>query len=661
MTDKNRYRYDKKAVKGILFRLLGYMLPALLIELVYFISQPQLTELEWGEQKLMLLVHGAAAFCFVLRLLPKKLPRAINWAVFAVSPAAAFFAMEYITHFAIRDMSFAVIMLNLLLFYLLALFLLGLCSSTAAAVTIETVFTVVVGLISYYVAQFRGNPLLPWDISSIGTAMGVVSNYEFIPFPRGLFVFAVAAALITLSIKCNERFLPGKLLPRMGCTLAFAGLLTGSCFYARSEHCRKSFSLMRNSSDIAGSYSKNGLIVGFLAATNSEQRPEGYSLKAVEQIAGSYVSDSVDPEGERPNVIVIMNETFADLSVLTDFDTSEELFPFISSMDENTYKGKVYVSVLGGNTPNSEFEFLTGSTMGFMPQGSVAYKQLYQSVPTLADQFDAMGYRVMGMHAYWSPLWNRDKVYPFLGFDETMFLEDFPQDVEKLRIWPTDRAMYKEIEKVFEESEEPLFLFGITMMNHGGYVGMLDEFDCPITVDGLEADAAVTEYMSLMRETDRQFEELIEYFSKTDEKTIILMFGDHQPNSIISDPILELKGQSLDMGDPQQASKKYITPYILWSNYELEGEMPEELSLNYLAAHMMQLCGLETTASQKFLLELYKEYPVICSQGFRKGEGPMQDIAGYASEQELLGYAFMQYNYMLGSSDRVESFWSLGE
>lgn len=36
----------------------------------------------------------------------------------------------------------------------------------------------------------------------------------------------------------------------------------------------------------------------------------------------------------------------------------------------------------------------------------------------------------------------------------------------------------------------------------------------------------VTQYLSVLYESDRAFEELIQYFQRKDEKTIILMFGD---------------------------------------------------------------------------------------------------------------------------------------
>ena len=79
----------------------------------------------------------------------------------------------------------------------------------------------------------------------------------------------------------------------------------------------------------------------------------------------------VDAEKEKPTIIAIMNESFSDLSVLGDFDTNFELTPFMNSLQKNTIKGYALASVYGAKTPNSEWEFMTGNTMGFLPEGSV--------------------------------------------------------------------------------------------------------------------------------------------------------------------------------------------------------------------------------------------------------------------------------------------------
>lgn len=103
--------------------------------------------------------------------------------------------------------------------------------------------------------------------------------------------------------------------------------------------------------------------------------------------------------------------------------------PFIHRLQqgaENTRTGYLNVSVLGGNTANTEFEFLTGNTIGFLPQGSVAYQQYVQKeTPSLAYYLKELDYHTVAIHPYYASGWDRDRVYPLLGFDEFLSQDDF--------------------------------------------------------------------------------------------------------------------------------------------------------------------------------------------------------------------------------------------
>lgn len=59
------------------------------------------------------------------------------------------------------------------------------------------------------------------------------------------------------------------------------------------------------------------------------------------------------------------------LAILGDFQTNKDYMPYFHSMQgaDDTISGYLNVSVCGGNTANTEFEFLTGNTMAFLPQG----------------------------------------------------------------------------------------------------------------------------------------------------------------------------------------------------------------------------------------------------------------------------------------------------
>ena len=95
------------------------------------------------------------------------------------------------------------------------------------------------------------------------------------------------------------------------------------------------------------------------------KRQDGYSPEAVDKIADKYqVTQGTNKKlKQKPNVVVIMNETFSDLNVVNKIKTNKEVMPFINSLSENTIKGHMLVSVFGGGTSNSEYEFLTGNSV----------------------------------------------------------------------------------------------------------------------------------------------------------------------------------------------------------------------------------------------------------------------------------------------------------
>lgn len=109
----------------------------------------------------------------------------------------------------------------------------------------------------------------------------------------------------------------------------------------------------------------------------SVDKPAGYNADAAREELAAYAQPSEEPE-KKPNIIVIMDEAFSDPAVLADFQTNEDYMPFMHSMmdgADNTVSGWLNVSVLGGNTANTEFEYLTGNTMAFLPTGSIPYQQ----------------------------------------------------------------------------------------------------------------------------------------------------------------------------------------------------------------------------------------------------------------------------------------------
>jgi len=136
--------------------------------------------------------------------------------------------------------------------------------------------------------------------------------------------------------------------------------------------------------------------------------------------------ENIEENDSSPNIIVIMDEAFSDLGVIGGFETNKDYMPFINSLigQENVIEGNVYVSTIGTGTSNTEFEFLTGNTMGFLPAGSNAYQLYVNDVqPGLTSTLKSQNYSATAFHTYYRTSWNREQVYEDMGFDEFISLE----------------------------------------------------------------------------------------------------------------------------------------------------------------------------------------------------------------------------------------------
>lgn len=160
-----------------------------------------------------------------------------------------------------------------------------------------------------------------------------------------------------------------------------------------------------------------------------------------------------------------MNESFSDLNVLGDFTTNEDYMPYLHSLQngaENTVTGYLNVSVCGGNTANTEFEFLTGNSMAFLPQGSIPYQQyITKELPALPAYLASLGYETVATHPYYADGWDRDKVYPLLGFSESIFKDQY-WGAGYVRKYVSDNSCVDKIIELYEKKKrEHLYSFSM--------------------------------------------------------------------------------------------------------------------------------------------------------------------------------------------------------
>lgn len=608
------------------------------------------------------------AVLWVLRVL-------LTVAAAVIFPYVAY-TMQESFYYSVEDLTEGMFEYNLLFVYLVELFILALTWSPRWAIFGTVGMCGVLGVAQYAVMLFRFTPIMPWDILSLGTALSVAGNYEFVWNDKikmwvAMYIAMMIVSLILLAKPRKPRI--GRWPVRILCAALCFMMIGGYIDNSGNEKFQTSMGYYPYLFTPTVVYKRNGFYFSFTSLLKymNISEPRGYDADELEADAaalieaGRTLEQTSANKGERlPNVIVIMNESFSDLEVYGDLETDGvEVMPFIKSLTENTVKGWAYTSVKGGNTPNSEFEFLTGDTMAFLPAGSIPYQQyLKDETPNFFSRLQNMGYKTYGIHPYNASGWRRDTLYPLLGMSESFFSRDFKYPI-RVRNYISDESVYDMIRDLVVQNKgkaEPTAVFAVTMQNHGGYTDghTYDNFTQDVWSDVVRSTSAgqVATYLSLMKVSDEAFEGLVRYFENDSEPTVILMFGDHQPNGTITTPILNAFDKSSVPATMEELAQQYVVPFVLWANYDIEEQSEVVTSLNYLNIFLSEAAGLDLSDYQLFRRGLMEEYPVITANFAIDADGNIIRIDETEGEG-IETYQKLQYAHLFDRKHMPEHFY----
>ena len=592
-----------------------------------------------------------------------------------VQPLLAVGLLQYYTLDPFRIYP-SMIVVNYLFVLLFELFLVFAFGSIRIGCTIVPIVVMVIGITNYFVVSFRGSPIVPWDIYSVRTAASVAGNYSYVL--NWQFVIStiglVMLALVSMKLAVRIRHIA----VRAVFALLSLGLLIAEGLFLQKDEVQEKLGMDTILFTPNVRYRNNGFLAAYIGDIHliTVKEPEEYSPEKARSIVDRVTGTRDDKEiGEStvvkvdskdmPNIVVIMNEAFSDLSVLGDFKTSEDPMPFTRSLMNDYAGGQLMVSVKGGNTANTEYEFLTGDSMAFLPEGSVVYQQfLHDNLPALPSYLAGMGYDTIAIHPYNASGWDRDKVYNLMGFREFLSIRDFVNP-DKLRGYVSDKGAFGKIKDVLSEGsadDQRDFIFEVTMQNHGGYSKPTDDFTPYIDLMGLgysnTQTKAVERYLSLIRESDKALKDLVKWLEDYDEPVIVVMFGDHQPSDYISNVIERLTGYDQE-ASVEEAQKRYIVPYVVWNNYGAEFKLQDLTSVNYLAADLLEQAGLPLTQYQKYLLVQQNELPVVCAGAYVDKNGNYYSFDEPSAYSQILNdYDILMYNHLMDSKNRVAGIFS---
>ena len=577
-----------------------------------------------------------------------------RYIVIAITPILCFFMIECISNVNISQLKGSMIVLGIVITSIFLFITVNVICFKNLGWYLSFLSAFVISVGNYYVIQFKKYALTFGDLMQLKTGMAVAGDYQYYLSNEIVYGFLILIVLISLV----HFYIPAepltvvKVKKRMFTGIIMLFLQLG---VVRFIDFQQTFHVAWDNWDTTQTYSKYGFLVSFITSVQrmNIEEPDGYSKEKAENILNKYTSDIIEGEEEKPVIIAIMNESLSDLNDLGSLGETEDVMWYLNSMDDFLEKGKTFMSVRGGGTCNSEFEFLTGNSMGFFKDLYPYTQYSFNEIPSLTNELKNLGYKTVAMHPASATNYRRQGVYKEMGFDEFYSIDSYDDKYEKVfldRI--SDGDNYREIIKRLENSnkDEPLFIFNVTIQNHGDYdMAQFNPSYERIKIDSdLEQYDSAWMYLSLIKESNNALKYLVDELRKIDRPIILCVFGDHQPGCLsteFEEQIFEWDQTQSELANQQ---RYYMTPYFIWANYSVNepvtGKDGQVSSPNYLAAKLLKYAGLKTTNWFDFLYEMQQHVPVINSFGYMGDDEIWHDMDEQNSYTKWIhDYRILQY------------------
>jgi len=284
-----------------------------------------------------------------------------------------------------------------------------------------------------------------------------------------------------------------------------------------------------------------------------------------------------------PHLVAIQSESFFDPRPLFPGIRTDVLAEFDRLKKEALFHGRLKVPAWGANTVRTEFAFLSGigedglGVHRFNPYRAIAGGW---NIPSLASFLKRLGYRTVCIHPYPASFYRRDRVYPCLGFDEFFDIRTFDNT---MRSGPYigDAAVADKVGTILRDAAGPLFIFVITMENHGPlHLEQVAHSD----IESLYTEPPptgcddLTIYLRHLRNADQMIARLRQTLAECRQPASLCWFGDHVPiMSAVYDIFGKLGGE---------------VEYVCWSNRGKAKFCDSNLSANTLSMSWLRELGL---------------------------------------------------------------------
>lgn len=522
------------------------------------------------------------------------------------------------------------------------------------------IITVFISIVNEVKKAFLDIVLTVWDVFQVHQALliapSAIGVFNIILIVFGILLLLIAFIWIGIKYKPHFKW-------KYKSVRVFVAIISILFLFSLGNYRQDPYNTYFNKIGISNqtwninkAVNEQGIILNLVLNTAllKVNQPTNYSENKVRTLATEFAKKETKVSDIKPNIIVIMSESFFDVNKLGVFEEDADYLPNIR---ENQI-GELTVSQIGGGTANVEFEVLTSMSMNAYERGITPYNQfIRREIPTLPSYLKTLGYETAGFHTHYSSFYNRGTNYPLLGFDDILFRNDITEpDLNGHSI--SDKQMTDLIINQIEGKDSPQFVFTLTMQNHLPYT-YEREGEIATSVELSEANYNPLETYSLgIQESDKQFARLMKYIDESDQPTVVYFFGDHLP--VIGNNYgiyLESKyistGNSADWTE-EELKKMHATPLASYSNFDIERDDFQQISSNYLATYILDELNLNnsTYPLYNYINDLKEEYPIYSTNFSIDKNGEF--IRGKVINEFQDNYDLLQYDILLGKQYSLE-------
>lgn len=325
----------------------------------------------------------------------------------------------------------------------------------------------------------------------------------------------------------------------------------------------------------------NSLAIYFIQASQKKNQD---AFRVTIQTQANYTPRDQLPT-EFPNLVVIQSESFFDPRNLSQSINPTVLQYFDDLKSTSIQNGKLTIPAWGANTLRSEYAFLSGIENKALKHYRFNPYQFIQNESSfsIVSYLKSLGYRCICIHPNHSIFFKRDKVFPLLGFDEFIDISEF-DSTQKQGPYISDQALTAKIQQILNDknNKQPLFIFAITMENHGP-LHLENYLDSELVQlyrsEPPKQHHDLSIYLKHLKNADQMLLSLTEDFKTQVESTWLCWYGDHIPS-------MPAVYKELNWQDGR-------SEYLLWNNQQpTQRGLQKDLSIEQLGLELLSLAGL---------------------------------------------------------------------